>query len=40
VADVSKQRGIWQYCDRPSGAQVETFVKDFPYTDSPEPQAM
>jgi hypothetical protein len=37
---VSKQRGIWQYCDEPSGAQVKMFVKDYPYTDSPEPQAM
>jgi hypothetical protein len=40
VGDVSKQRGVWQYCDEPSGAQVKQFVKDFPYTDSPEPQAM
>jgi hypothetical protein len=40
VSDVKKQRGVWQYCDEPSGAQVKTFVKDYPYTDSPEPQAM
>ena len=40
VSNVSKQRGVWQYCDEPSGAQVKDFVKDFPYTDSPEPQAM
>lgn len=40
VADVSKQRGVWQYCDAPSGAAVATFVKDYPYSDSPEPQAM
>jgi Protein of unknown function (DUF3105) len=36
--DVSKQQGIWQYCSSPSGKAVSTFVKDFPYTDSPEPQ--
>ena len=34
------QQGIWQYCVKPSGAAVNTFVKDYPYTDSPEPQAM
>ena len=38
--DVSKQQGIWQYCGKPSGAVVETFMKDYPYGDSPEPQAM
>jgi hypothetical protein len=37
---VRKQRGVWQYCARPSGAEVSSFVKDYPYTDSPEPQAM
>jgi hypothetical protein len=35
-----KQQGIWQYCGKPSGAVVSDFVKDYPYTDSPEPQAM
>jgi len=38
--DVSKQQGIWQYCGKPSGAVVQKFTKDYPYTDSPEPQAM
>ena len=38
--DVSKQQGIWQYCGKPSGAVVEKFMKDYPYSDSPEPQAM
>jgi hypothetical protein len=36
----AKQQGIWQYCAKPSGAVVSSFVKDYPYTDSPEPQAM
>jgi hypothetical protein len=36
----AKQQGIWQYCGKPSGAVVSTFMKDYPYTDSPEPQAM
>ena len=37
--DVSKQQGVWQYCDSPSGAAVDTFVKDYPSSDSPEPNA-
>jgi hypothetical protein len=39
-SDVSKQHGVWQYCAKPSGPAVATFVKDWPYTDSPEPQSM
>ena len=39
VADPSKQQGVWQYCAKPSGAVVGTFVKDYPYSDSPEPNA-
>lgn len=38
--DVSKQQGVWQYCGKPSGAVVQKFMKDYPYSDSPEPQAM
>ncbi len=38
--DVSKQQGIWQYCGKPSGAVVQKFMQDYPYSDSPEPQAM
>ncbi len=33
------QRSIWQYCAEPSGEAVSTFVEDYPYTDSPEPNA-
>jgi hypothetical protein len=33
------QRGITQYCAEPSGEAVATFVEDYPYTDSPEPNA-
>jgi hypothetical protein len=39
-SDVSKQQGIWQYCATPSGAVVDKFTKAYPYSDSPEPQAM
>jgi hypothetical protein len=39
-SDPSKQQGIWQYCAKPSGAVVAKFTEDFPYSDSPEPQAM
>jgi len=34
------QKGIWEYCGKPSGAVVAQFTKDYPYSDSPEPQAM
>lgn len=37
-ADASKQQGVWQYCSQPSGQQVASFVKAYPYSDSPEPQ--
>lgn len=33
------QKGVWQYCDAPSGEVVSQFVEDYPYTDSPEPGA-
>ncbi len=33
------QLGIWQYCGGVSGAAVEQFMKDYPYSDSPEPNA-
>ncbi|MDX6302990.1 MAG: hypothetical protein QOF53_4204 [Nocardioidaceae bacterium] len=39
-ADTSKQQGVWQYCGKVSGQVVSTFVKDWPYTDSPEPLAL
>jgi hypothetical protein len=39
-SDVSKQQGVWQYCKTPSGAAVSRFMKDYPYSDSPEPSAM
>ena len=34
------QEGVWQYCEAPSGEVVSQFVEDYPYTDSPEPNAM
>ncbi|MEO5711832.1 MAG: DUF3105 domain-containing protein [Nocardioidaceae bacterium] len=37
---VSKQKGVWQYCASPSGSVTEKFTKDYPYSDSPEPQAL
>lgn len=33
------QQGIWQYCSKVSGEVVEDFMKDYPYSDSPEPNA-
>lgn len=31
------QLGIWEYCQDVSGEVVEQFMKDYPYSDSPEP---
>jgi hypothetical protein len=35
-----ESQGVWQYCSEPSGAALKTFMDDYPYTDSPEPNAM
>jgi hypothetical protein len=40
VTDASKQVGAFQYCSKVSGAAVASFVKKYPYFDSPEPGAM
>lgn len=39
-SDPSKQVGVWQYCSSVSGAGLETFMEDYPYMDSPEPNAV
>ncbi len=39
AADPAQQVGVWQYCGKPSGEVVAEFVKDWPYSDSPEPNA-
>ena len=33
------QEGAWQYCSDVSGAALEDFMLEYPYTDSPEPGA-
>jgi hypothetical protein len=38
--DASKQVGVFQYCGQPSGAALKAFMLKYPYTDSPEPDAM
>jgi hypothetical protein len=38
--NAQEQTGIWQYCAEPSGEVVESFVEDYPYLDSPEPNAL
>jgi hypothetical protein len=38
--DPDKTAGVWKYCDKPSGEVVAEFVEKYPYTDSPEPNAM
>jgi hypothetical protein len=38
--DTSKQVGVFQYCSKPSGEALKDFMLKYPYTDSPEPDAM
>ena len=38
--DTTKQVGAWQYCSAPSGAALDDFMKTYPYTDAPEPDAL
>ena len=35
-----EQEGVWQYCSAPSGAALKSFMEEYPYLDSPEPNAM
>ena len=37
AAGQAKQVGVWQYCSAVSGAALKTFMTDYPYSDSPEP---
>lgn len=32
-----KPKGVWQYCSEPSGEALKSFMDEYPYTDSPEP---
>ncbi|WP_340537507.1 DUF3105 domain-containing protein [Nocardioides sp. GXZ039] len=34
--DSQTSTGVWQYCSEVSGAALETFMDDYPYTDAPE----
>ncbi|MGB0101782.1 MAG: DUF3105 domain-containing protein [Nocardioides sp.] len=38
--DTSKQQGVFQYCSEVSGEALDSFMKEYPYFDSPEPGAM
>jgi hypothetical protein len=38
--DATKQVGAFQYCSDVSGAALDKFIDTYPYTDSPEPDAM
>ena len=40
VTDATKQVGAFQYCSDVSGAALSKFMDTYPYTDSPEPNAM
>jgi Protein of unknown function (DUF3105) len=37
AAGNAKQVGVWQYCTAVSGAALKTFMLDYPFSDSPEP---
>jgi hypothetical protein len=36
----AQQVGVWQYCSSVSGAALKTFMSDYPYSDSPEPNGV
>jgi len=38
--DTKKQVGVFQYCSGVSGDALSSFMDKYPYTDSPEPNAM
>lgn len=40
ITDTTKQVGVFQYCSDVSGAALKKFMTTYPYTDSPEPDAM
>lgn len=39
VGDRSKEQGVVQYCSEFSGEALKDFMDEYPYLDSPEPQA-
>jgi hypothetical protein len=40
AAGNARQVGVWQYCSSVSGAALKTFMADYPFGDSPEPNGM
>ncbi|MGD9960396.1 DUF3105 domain-containing protein [Nocardioides sp.] len=38
--NVEDQVGVWQYCSGVSGEALQQFMLDYPYLDSPEPNAV
>jgi hypothetical protein len=38
-AEKPGQLGVWQYCSEVSGEALEDFMLEYPYMDSPEPDA-
>ncbi len=39
LSDVDKQVGVWQFCPTVSGEALDAMMIDYPYLDSPEPNA-
>ena len=40
AGSTDNQVGVWQYCSAPSGDALKRFMIQYPYLDSPEPNAM
>jgi hypothetical protein len=40
AAGNSKQVGVWQYCSAVSGAALQSFMLQYPFSDSPEPNGI
>jgi hypothetical protein len=40
AAGQAEQVGVWQYCSSVSGDALQTFMTDYPFSDSPEPNGM
>ncbi len=38
--EASTQKGVFQYCEGVSGEAIKDFMTTYPYTNTPEPQAM
>src|SRR3954452_15464108 len=40
ASGIAQEVGVWQYCSAVSGAALKTFMLDYPFSDSPEPNGV